>query len=84
MELIAPELNSKARIKVIRTLALNNELNITKIMKNTNLNHTKVKEHLEFLKNINFIQEKTFGRIKIYRYKEENLKAHCVKKLIEL
>lgn len=76
--------NSKARIRVIKTLALNNELNITKIMKNTNLNHTKVKEHLKFLKNINFVQEKTIGRIKFYRYKEENLKAHCVKKLILL
>lgn len=75
---------SRARAKIIKTLALNNELNISKIIKNTNLNHSNVVNHLNFLKKINFIQEKNFGRIRIYRYKEENIKAHCVKKLIEL
>lgn len=75
---------SKGRTKIIKTLALNKELNISKIIKNTKLNHTNVITHLDFLKRINFIQEKTFGRIKIYRYKEEDLKAHCIKKVIEL
>lgn len=75
---------SRARVKIIKTLALNNELNISKIIKNTNLNHSNVVNHLNFLKKINFIQEKNFGRIRIYRYKEENIKARCVKKLIEL
>lgn len=75
---------SRARVKIIKTLALNDELNISKIIKNTRLNHSNVVNHLNFLKKINFIQEKNFGRIKIYRYKEENLKARCVKKLIEL
>ncbi len=75
---------SRARVKIIKTLALNDELNISKIIKNTRLNHSNVVNHLNFLKKIDFIQEKNFGRIKIYRYKEENLKARCVKKLIEL
>lgn len=76
--------SSRARVKIIKTIALNKELNISKIIKNTKLNHSNVVNHLEFLKKINFIQEKSFGRIKIYRYKEENVKAHCVKKTIEL
>jgi len=75
---------SKGRTKIIKTLALNKELNISKIIKNTNLNHSAVMNHLRFLIKINLIQEKSFGRIKIYRFREENLKAHCIKKMIEL
>lgn len=75
---------SKARTKVIRTLALNEELNISKIMKNTNLNHSTLVTHLQFFVKIGLVQEKIFGRIKIYRYKNENIIAHCLSNFIKL
>ena len=77
-------LGSRARIKILKMLALNNELNISLIITKTNLNHTIVKKHLNFLKNINLVQEKKFGRIKIYRYKIENVKARYLKRFIEI
>jgi len=77
-------LGSKARIKILKTLALNNELNISLIITKTNLNHTNVLKHLNFLKNLNLVQEKKFGRIKIYRYRNENIKARYLKKFIEI
>jgi DNA-binding transcriptional ArsR family regulator len=77
-------LGSKARIKILKTLALNDELNISLIISKTKLNHSNVKKHLNLLKSFNLIQEKKFGRIKIYRYKTENLKAKILKNFIEI
>jgi predicted transcriptional regulator len=75
-------LGSKGRCKIIKLLALKTELNISEIVKQTRLNHIDVKKHLAFLELIDFVQEKKYGRIKIYRFKEENLKAKSLKNLI--
>ncbi|HEY0087395.1 MAG TPA: winged helix-turn-helix domain-containing protein [Candidatus Lokiarchaeia archaeon] len=77
-------LGSKARIKILKILAKNKELNISLIISKTHLNHANVIKHLNFLKSCNLIQEKIFGRIKIYRYKIENIKARSLKKFIEI
>ncbi len=74
---------SKGRTKIIKILAINNETNISNIVKLTGLNHSSVKIHLNFLNKVNIIEEKCFGRIKIYRFKDENIKANAIKKLIE-
>ena len=75
---------SKARLKILKVLTLNSEMSITQIIKKTNLNHSSVKKHLNCLKALNLVQEKIFGRIKIYRYKVENLKANSLKNFIEI
>ena len=77
-------LGSKARLRILRILAKNNELNISLIINKTRLNHSNVLKHLETLKNLDIVQEKKFGRIKIYRYKGENIKARYLKKFIEI
>ena len=77
-------LGSRARIKIIKTLAQNEELNISLIISKTKLNHANVLKHLNFLKSFNLIQEKKFGRIRIYRYKTENIKARSLKNFIEI
>jgi len=77
-------LGSKARVKILKLLAKNEELSISQIIKRTKLNHTNVKHHLTYLKSKNLIQEKKFGRIKIYRYKFENIRAKSLSKFIEI
>ena len=75
---------SRARVKILKTLAKNSELSISQVIRNTHLNHSSVIKHLDFLKKINLIQEKNFGRIKILRFKVENLKAKSFKKFVEI
>jgi len=75
---------SKARVKILKALALNEELTISLIINQTRLNHSNVVKHLNHLKNLDLIQEKKFGRIKIFRYKIENIKARSLKKFIEI
>jgi DNA-binding transcriptional ArsR family regulator len=82
--LIEDILGSRARIKILKVLALNNELNISLIISKTKLNHSNVLKHLDVLKSLNLVQEKKFGRIKIYRYKDEDIKARSLKKFIEI
>jgi DNA-binding transcriptional ArsR family regulator len=77
-------LGSRARIKILKLLAKNKELSISQIIRNTKLNHTSVKNHLIYLKSNNLVQEKIFGRIKIYRYKFENIRAKSLSKFIEI
>jgi len=75
---------SRARIKILKVLALNNELSITQIITRTFLNHSSVLKHLNYLISLNLVQEKKFGRIKIFRYKIENLRAKSLKTFIEI
>jgi len=51
-------LGSRARVKVIKALAIHEELTITLLIKTTKLNHVNVSKHLEYLKSIDFVQEK--------------------------
>jgi DNA-binding transcriptional ArsR family regulator len=76
--------SSRGRIKIIRLLAECGELNISEIARRTQLNHSTTRRHLQFLEHAKLVQEKTFGRIRIYRYKIENLRALALRRFIEL
>ncbi len=77
-------MGSRARVKILKSLAINEELSISQIISITKLNYACASKHLIFLKMIDLIQEKKFGRIKIFRYKLENVKARSLKKFIEI
>ncbi|KKN57936.1 hypothetical protein LCGC14_0557190 [marine sediment metagenome] len=83
-DLVENVLGSKARVKILKTLAINEELTLSLIISKTRLNYVNVVKHLKHLVTLNLIQEKKFGRIKIYRYKFENFKARSLKKFIEI
>ncbi|MFW9879224.1 MAG: ArsR family transcriptional regulator [Candidatus Thorarchaeota archaeon] len=82
--LIEDLLGSKARVKILKTLAQNEELTMSLIISQTRLNYSNVVKHLDYLKSLDLIQEKKFGRIKIFRYRMENIKARSLKKFIEI
>lgn len=76
--------SSRGRIKIIRLLAECGELNISEIARRAQLNHSTTRRHLRFLERAQLVQEKTFGRIRIFRYKIENLRALALRRFIEL
>ncbi|MFW9825311.1 MAG: winged helix-turn-helix domain-containing protein [Candidatus Thorarchaeota archaeon] len=82
--LIEDLLGSKARVKILKALALNEELTISLIITSTKLNYSNVVKHLNRLKDLDLIQEKRFGRIKVFRYRTENIKARSLKKFIDI
>jgi len=57
----------------VNILAINGEMNITAISERTGLNHVRLIQHLEELATHYIIQEKNFGRIRIF-----SLNANCL------
>ncbi len=76
--------SSKGRIKILKELALSRELNISELCRRVSLNHTTTKKHLNALMDSGLVEEKTFGRIKIYRYRIEDLRARSLKNMLDL
>ncbi|MFB0560644.1 MAG: ArsR/SmtB family transcription factor [Candidatus Lokiarchaeia archaeon] len=76
--------SSKGRIKIVKVLVEEGELNISEIAKRANLNYSTTNQHLNFLEKAGLVQEKIFGRIRIYRFRTENIKAQAIKNLFEI
>ncbi len=75
---------SKARSKIIKILAIDGELNISQIISRSGVNHSSAEIHLEYLERSNLVEEKVFGKIRIFRFKEENIKARSIQNLIKI
>ncbi|HUY01137.1 MAG TPA: winged helix-turn-helix domain-containing protein [Candidatus Deferrimicrobium sp.] len=75
---------SKGRVKILKLLASEGELNISNIARRTNLNHTSTRNHLYFLEQANILEKKVFGRIRIYRFRSEDSKVRAIKHLFDL
>ena len=65
-------MGSIGRLKILELLANEGEVNVTAISQKTGVNHTRVKVHLESLLELNIVEEKRFGRIKIYKLNNYN------------
>lgn len=77
-------LSSRGRVRILKLLAELDELNVSAISRNINLNHSSVKGHLKFLCKAGLIREKKFGRILIYQYDSENILASSLKQLFAI
>ena len=75
--------SSKGRVKILRILAEIGELNISEIARRAGLNYATTNQHLQVLESHKLVRHKTFGRIRIFRYNEENPRARMIKQLIE-
>ena len=75
--------SSKGRVKILRILAEIGELNISEIARRAGLNYATTNQHLLVLENHGLILHKKFGRIRIFRFDEEDPRAQMIKELIE-
>ena len=76
--------SSRGRVRILFILIKAGELNISEISRRAKLNYTTVAKHLEFLTQSGLLEEKHFGRIKIYRFKQETIFGRALKNLFEL
>jgi len=58
----------KGRMRIIAILIKAKELNITEIARRAALNHSTVISHLKALESVGLVNEKTFGRIRIFSF----------------
>ena len=76
-------LSSKGKIKILKILTNFDELNISEIVRRAQLNHATVTQHLNYFKTIGIVEEKAFGRIKIFRLSPEDAKVKIIRDLVE-
>lgn len=75
---------AKGRVKIIKILADAGELNISEIARRAKLNHNATKAHLSILVGADVVQQKDFGRIRVYRFRIEIPRVLAIKKLFEM
>ena len=76
--------SSRGRVRILRLLSEIEELNISEIARRAGLNYTTTNEHLRVLEEASIVRHKSFGRIRIYRFNDQDLKARAIKDLMEL
>lgn len=74
--------SSRGRVKILKILVDLGELNISEIARRTGLNYTTTNQHLQVLETTGIVRHKNFGRIRIFRFNEENPKARKIKELM--
>jgi len=74
-------LSSKGRVRVLKVLLRDGQANISRLIRETGLHHRLVVKHLEELKRIGLVEERRYGRLRIY---EINLRDPRVSALRDL
>lgn len=76
---------TKARCKILKYLIQQPgmETNISAIVRETGLNHITTMKDLEYFLAIGFVQKKEFGRIKVFQFRDENIKAAAIMNLLK-
>ena len=76
-------LSSRGRVRILRILVEIEELNISEIARRAGLNYATASQHLQALTDAGLVRHKRFGRIRIFRFKEQDPRSRLLKKLIE-
>jgi predicted transcriptional regulator len=76
--------SSKLRMKILKLIYNLGSLNITDVARRINANFASTAENLEVLEAEGILQERVYGRIRMYRFNEGSAKAKAVQNLIEV
>jgi DNA-binding transcriptional ArsR family regulator len=74
--------SSKSRMKILKIIYQLGQLNVSDVARRLKLNFTSTSEHLKILELEGVLQERKYGRVRMYRF-SEGVKAKAVVNLIE-
>ncbi len=72
MNAIEEILGNTGRIRILRVLLIYNEVNITKLVRETGMHYRLVIKHLNILKQHGIVTEKRYGRARIIVLNRDN------------
>jgi predicted transcriptional regulator len=75
--------SSKSRMKILKLINQLGQLNVSDVARRLNLNFSSTSEHLKVLESEGILQERTYGRVRMYRFNEGSAKAKAVQNLID-
>jgi DNA-binding transcriptional ArsR family regulator len=76
--------SSRPRMKILKLLSRLGAVNVSEIARRINLNYSTTNKHLILLEEETILQQRVYGRIRIYRFNEISPKARAVKNLIDV
>ncbi len=76
--------SSKPRMKILKIISRLGSLNVSDIARRIHLNYSTTNQHLILLENEKILQQRVYGRIRMYRFMENSPKAVAVQKLIDI
>ena len=75
--------SSKPRMKILKLVARLGALNVSDIARRISLNYSTTNQHLKLLEAEGILQQRVYGRIRMYRFNDRSPKAIAVQNLIE-
>ena len=75
--------SSKPRMKILRLVARLGALNVSDIARRIKMNYSTTNQHLKLLEAEGILQQRVYGRVRMYRFNEASPKAKAVQNLIE-
>lgn len=76
--------SSKPRMKILKLIARLGELNVSDVARRIGVNFTTTSRHLRLLEEEGILTQRTYGRIRMYRFNQSSVKAKAVQDLIEV
>jgi DNA-binding transcriptional ArsR family regulator len=76
--------SSKPRMKILKLVARLGELNVSDVARRIGVNFTTTSRHLRVLEEEDILQQRVYGRIRMYRFNQASPKAKVVQDLIEV
>ena len=70
-------------MKILKLIARLGELNVSDVARRIGVNFTTTSKHLRVLEEEGILQQRTYGRIRMYRFNQASAKAKAVQDLIE-
>ena len=75
--------SSKARMKILALIYKLGQLNVSDVARRLKLNYASTSGHLKVLESEGILQERKYGRVRMYRFNDGSVKAKAVQKLID-
>ena len=76
--------SSKPRMKILKIISRLGSLNVSDIARRIHLNYSTTNQHLILLENEKILQQRVYGRIRMYRFMENSPKAVAVQNIIDI
>lgn len=76
--------SSKSRMKILKLVYQLGQLNVSDVARRLKLNFASTSEHLKVLELEGILQERTYGRVRMYRFNEGSAKAKAVQNLLDV
>jgi predicted transcriptional regulator len=77
-------LSSKSRMKILKLIYQLGQLNVSDIARRLKLNFVSTSKHLKLLESEGILQERTYGRVRMYRFNEGSAKAKALQNLLDV